>query len=374
MPRLARSRLNARSARALIARPRQWPSSRRYPGIANGWQGAAWVAFKLAGAGMAVPDRVFASIDQRLAIELESGRAGGSSTAIADRAPRTRHVGAMIGCAADAVIAAYAVRQGASRPALARAACKRVASAAGKSAAWDLHLGLAGALLAFTEIAAVEPRALRDVRPRRLVARLLSTVDALCAQPPRGWQTGMAHGPAGAMLALEACGAAGWCRLTDEHRQRWLDALSACALAGAHGALFWPSIAGERELKLQSWCSGTPGIALALLQCFRLSGETAYLDAARGALEGMKVLSSKLYVSDTLCCGRAGIRHIFLEAHRITGEAQWLEHGSRAQLSPSVTPRPRRCLLQGGLGLAYLADRAARPDAYPLPGLGASSA
>jgi hypothetical protein len=220
----------------------------------------------------------------------------------------------------------------------------------------------------------VESGVLRDVRPRPLVARLLSTMDALCALPPRGWPTKMAHGPAGAMVALEACGSAGWCRITDKHRQRWLDALAACAMGDAHGALFWSSIAGQRELTLQSWCSGTPGIALALLQCFRLTGEAAYLEVARGALEGMKVLSRKLFFSDTLCCGRAGFRHIFLEAYRITGEAQWLAQASRAGRLSSVTPRPRRCLLQGELGLAYLAERAARPDAYPLPGLGASSA
>jgi len=234
-------------------------------------------------------------------------------------------------------------------------------------------MGLGGALLAFTEIAAVEPEALRDVRPRPLATRLLSTMDTLCALPPRGWPTGMAHGPAGVMVALEACGAIGWCRITDEHRQRWLDALAACAMADAEGALFWPSMAGERELRLQSWCSGTPGIALALLQCFRLTGEAAYLEAARGALEAMKALSRKVFYSDSLCCGRAGFRHIFLEAYRITGEAQWLAHASRKGRL-SMTPRARRCLLQGELGVAYLAGRAARPDAYPLPGLGATSA
>src|SRR6185503_605005 len=358
MPEPAPSRPDARRTIALVARPHLWPSNRRYPGIANGWQGAAWVAFKLAGAGAPVPDRVFESVGQRLAVEL-------------DRPPQTRDVGAFIGCAADAVIASYAARHGAARRALARAACKRAVAAAGRSRTWDLHMGLAGALLALSEIAAVEPDALRDVQPRPLVARLLATVDALCALPPHGWQTGMAHGPVGAMLALEACGAAGWCRITTARRQRWLDALSRCALAGANDALFWPSIAGQRELKLQSWCAGTPGIALALLQCFRLSREPAYLEPARGALEGMKVLSNKVFYSRTLCCGSAGYSHIFMEAYRVTAEPQWVELASRvARVSPSVTPRTRRGLLQGELGIAYLAERVARSYAYPLPGLG----
>jgi hypothetical protein len=153
-------------------------------------------------------------------------------------------------------------------------------------------MGLSGALLAFAEIAAVEPGALRDVQPDRLVGRLLATVDALCALPPRGWQTGMAHGPPGAIIALESCRASGWCRITTRRRQRWIDALSRSAMAGMDGCLYWPAIAGEQDLALQSWCAGTPGIALALLQCFRLTSEPAYLEFARGALEGMKVLSS----------------------------------------------------------------------------------
>jgi hypothetical protein len=236
-------------------------------------------------------------------------------------------------------------------------------------------MGLAGTLLALGEVAAVAPGALSDAAPGRLAARLLAIADALCALPPRGWSTGLAHGPAGAIVAAESCGALGWCRITTRRRQRWLDALARCAVASADGALLWPATAGEREFGLQSWCAGTPGIALALLQCFRLTRESAYLEAARGALEGMTVLSSKAFASDTLCCGSGGVCHIFLEAYRITGEAQWLAQALQVgRLSPSAKPRPGRCLLQGELGRAYLAERAARPEAYPLPGLGAASA
>lgn len=236
-------------------------------------------------------------------------------------------------------------------------------------------MGLAGALLAYAEVAAVEPGALRDVEPRQLATRLVAKLDALCALPPRGWQTGMAHGPAGAIVALETSGALGWCRVTNRRRQRWLDMLAGAAVADADGALFWPAIAGDAQLGLQSWCAGTPGIALALLQCFRLTGEPAYLDVARGALAGMQVLARREFHSKTLCCGSAGYHHIFLEAHLVTGEPAWLAQAALpARFARSHRPRPTRSLLQGELGIAYLAERAANPTAFPLPALGGSSA
>lgn len=235
-------------------------------------------------------------------------------------------------------------------------------------------MGLGGAVLAFAEIAAVEPGALRDFQPRRLVAPLLASVDALCKLPPRGWPTGMAHGLAGGIVAIESCGASGWCRITTQRRQRWLDALSRCAVAAAGGALLWPMVAGQQDLGLQSWCAGTPGIALAMLECFRLTREPVYLEIARGALEGMEVLSSKRFSSRTLCCGNAGYRHIFLEAYRITREATWVERASRAaRYATSTTPRPALGLHQGELGIAYLAERLANPLACPFPALGGSS-
>ena len=344
----------------MIARQRLWPSSRRYPGLANGWHGAAWVAFKLAAAGIAVPPDAFESIGRRLADD--SAR------------PPDDHIGAMIGCSAGAVIAAYAARHGLVAKPVARRACRHVLSMARNHRAWDVHMGLSGTLLALLEIDAVEPGALRDAQPRRMAERLRDTVDALCTLPARGWQTGMAHGPAGAILALESCGAAGWCRITNQHRQRWLDLLSGSAMAAADGALYWPAIAGEDRLGLQSWCAGTPGVALALLQCFRLTRRPVYLEVARAALAAMKSLAGNVFASTTLCCGSAGYRHIFLEAYRITHEAEWLAQASRADRSSSaVKLRPRRGLHQGELGIAYLAERLARPHACPFPALGVSS-
>jgi lanthionine synthetase-like protein len=352
----------ARSTTTLISHQHLWPRNRKLPGLAHGWQGSAWVAFKLAGAGVPVPDRVFDSIGRHLAVEL-------------GRAPPTPYVGASIGCAAEAVIAAYAARQGIASRASARAACKRVISACRNNPPWDVQLGLGGALLAFAEIEAIEPRALADFQPRRMVGQLLARVDTLCTSPTLGWPTGMAHGLAGVIMAAESCGRLGWCRITTKRRQRWLDALGRCALAATDEALVWPMIAGQQDLGLQSWCAGTPGVALALLECFHLTRQPAYLAAARGALEGMKLLASRVFFAKTLCCGNAGYRHIFLEAYRITAEPAWVEHASQAaRFSNAAKPRPRLGLHQGELGISYLLARIANPLIYPFPGLGVSSA
>jgi lantibiotic modifying enzyme len=352
----------ARSTLALISRQQRWPSNRRYPGLANGWHGAAWVAFKLAAAGIAVPADVFESIGRRLADD------------VARDSPNDP-IGAMIGCSAQAIIAAYAARHGLVGKAVARRACRHALARPRDGRAWDVQMGLSGALLAFLEIDAVEPGALRDAQPGRMAEQLRNTVDTLCALPAGAWQTGMAHGPAGAIMALESCGAAGWCRITNRRRQRWLDLLSRSAMVSADGGLYWPAIAGDEQLGLQSWCAGTPGIALALLQCFRLTRQPVYLEVARDALAAMKSLARKVFVSRTLCCGSAGYRHIFVEAFRITREVEWLEHAAReARFSSAAQPRSRLGLHQGELGIAYLADRLASPGSYPFPALGVSSA
>lgn len=358
----------ARSTLALIAQRRRWPSDRRYPGIAHAWQGTAWVAFQLAATGVVIPTRVFDEIGRRVAVALEgpavAGEAGGARA----------FVGAMIGGTADAVVAAYASRLGVVRLGVARAATRRAVTTAERSASWDVHMGLSGTLLALLEIDAVAPRALGDIRPRPLARRLLAHVDELCALPAHGWQTGMAHGPAGAIMALEACGAAGWCRVTTAHRQRWLDLLARAALTTEDGGLVWPSIAGAAQLGMQSWCAGTPGIALGLLQCFRVSREPVYLEVAREALAGTIALFANPFHSRTLCCGSAGYRHIFVEAYRVTGEDAWLALAARQpRLVRSAVAWPRRGLHQGELGAAYLRDRLAEPAALPLPALGASS-
>src|SRR5204863_7424055 len=138
--------------------------------------------------------------------------------------------------------------------------------------------------------------------------------------------------------------------------------------------LWGPAIAGEAQLGLQSWCAGTPGIALALLECFRLTAEPVYLEVAREALAGTIALLARPFHSGTLCCGSAGYRHIFIEAYRVTGERSWLALAAKPpRLAPSARAWARLGLHQGELGIAYLDDRLAHPGALPLPALGASS-
>jgi hypothetical protein len=76
MIRATRRPKHARSTLGLIAQRRLWPSNRVYPGIANDWQGTAWVAFQLAAAGAPIPDRVFDEIARRVSAALEAPPTG----------------------------------------------------------------------------------------------------------------------------------------------------------------------------------------------------------------------------------------------------------------------------------------------------------
>ena len=211
--------------------------------------------------------------------------------------------------------------------------------------------------------------------PGALVKRLGTSVLAAMQEVFRpgtgGWCTGMAHGLAGAMLAIETAVRHGAVRLSHASRQRFLDALVGAALATSRGGILWLERTVGNELGLQSWCHGTPGVTLALLALHRLTGEESYRELALHGLAGMELLVAAGGSNPTLCCGRAGLAHIFLEGFRHTGEEKWL--AAARDLAQAGTPRfhPHRLgLFKGTLGWTYLHERLAAPLAYPMPGLG----
>jgi|GEM_PF-3020133 len=321
----------------------RWPVS-RYPGLLHGWQGAAWVRFQEG----ATSPRLGAAIERRLA-EDGAGEAWSSM---------------FVGRAADALIASYGVRAGIVDGASWRRARGAMVAAARASRAWDVTFGAAGALLACAEMAVVNEHA----APRGLIARLARRVrGAVDAMRPgtAGWFTGMAHGLAGGILALECAESVGGVAYAG--RQAHVDALVAAAVRSQDGAVWWPQHAGHKTLDMQSWCHGTPGVVLALLALHRLTGEAAYAELAEAGLAGMDWLAAKQPPdSSTLCCGRAGIAHIFVEAYRVLGAPRWLAAARR--IAPAPTPGARS-LFRGDLGRAYLLIRLDEPQRYAMPGI-----
>ena len=115
-------------------RAAEWPRSTRWPGLAHGWQGAAWVVFQEERAGRPIPARIGARIVRSLEGELAR--------------PAPNHCSHLIGGAAEAVLAAYAVRSGLAGERLLARAWQRLAEVSAHSRHWDVNTGAAGALLA----------------------------------------------------------------------------------------------------------------------------------------------------------------------------------------------------------------------------------
>jgi hypothetical protein len=339
-----------------------WPRNRRYPGIANGWQGAAWIVFQRERAGHPVPDRLGRSIVRRLEQE------------VALPVPKG-YCSLFHGCAAEPLLATYAARLGLAGVSLLHCAQERLSDLSQNSRQWDVHLGAAGALLACSEMERVLPGSVAGALAHRLGIGLLAAMDERFRPGTAGWPTGMAHGLAGAMLGLESAASDGHIQLPEGSRQRFLDALAGAAASTRNGELLWPETAGAAGLGVQSWCQGTPGVTLALLALHRLTGEDAYGELARDGLAGMELIVDKVGTNPTLCCGQTGFGHIFVEAFRLTRRRKWLALARRVARTVSPVFRPHRLNLhKGTLGVAYLHQRAAEPLAYPMPGLGAQSA
>ena len=287
---------------------------------------------------------------------------------------RNDYCSLLIGCAAEAVLAAYAVRSALAGELLLKSACDRLAEVSHHSRQWDVNLGAAGALLACSEMEAVLPGAAPGALEKRLGIAVLAVMEEIFRPGTAGWYTGMAHGLAGAMLAIEAGARRGTVRLPHASRQRYVDALAGAARRTSNGGLLWPEVAEENDVGLQSWCHGTPGVTLALLALHRVTEETAYLELALGGLAAMELLVDAGGSDPTLCCGRTGLGHIFLEGFRLTEEPRW--HAAARRLAETARPPfcpHRRSLFKGTLGWTYLHQRLEEPLAYSMPGLGAQS-
>jgi lantibiotic modifying enzyme len=271
-----------------------------------------------------------------------------------------------VGNAANALIAAYGVRAGIVHASVLRRARSMLVVAARASRQWDVTSGAAGALLACAEMETVIEHSAPRELIRILASRVVAAADTMSGRTA-GWYTGMAHGLAGAILALECAVISGAFELRNAVRQRHLDALLGAASCSEHGAVFWPQRAGAPALEMQSWCHGTPGVTLALLALHRITGEPAYAELAVCGLAGMRWLVDHRPPADsTLCCGTTGIAQVFVEAYRVLGDPQWLAAARRIEPLPA---RGARSLFKGDLGRTYLGLRLRDPVVYPMPGL-----
>ena len=133
--------------------------------------------------------------------------------------------------------------------------------------------------------------------------------------------TGFAHGVAGIAYFLVKYAD----RFHSERaRAAWQTAinwLAAQATPSQDGsALEWRYSDKHRDV-WKWWCHGSPGIALAFLAAFELTGDAYYAQIAHKSL--MVHPADLRYLNLTQCHGLSGLGEIYLEAYRVFGDSIW---------------------------------------------------
>lgn len=174
--------------------------------------------------------------------------------------------------------------------------------------------------------------------------------------------TGFAHGVAGIVYFLAAY---------TRHFRAELAAAAvvrggAWLLEQAHPAegarsLWWPIERGGTRA-WSWWCHGAPGIALAFLALFQLTGDSSYAETARAALRGLD--PDQRHANLSQCHGLSGLGEILLEASQVLGEDEWSARAARLALSLEALARR-----EAG-GACWLVENPFQPTADLMIGCG----
>lgn len=139
--------------------------------------------------------------------------------------------------------------------------------------------------------------------------------------------TGFAHGVAGivSFLATYArLSSSDGPRAAAERGGQWLLETARTGPLGL--SLWWPLTPDGREAWAW-WCHGAPGISLALLALYELTGQPKYAAAVRTCLRGHP--EEVRYPNMSQCHGLSGLGEILLEAYRVLREDEWLQRANR---------------------------------------------
>lgn len=260
----------------------------------------------------------------------------------------------------------------------------------------DLMHGLAGGVLGLLGLAESFPSLAEDChdQARKYAQRLIQKAQ----HAPAGWHwpsppnplglCGLSHGNAGIALAFGAL------HRVDGQAQ-WRLALDATLAYEAYwhrsNENNWPYLFAEDAVSFEddpkhcgmAWCHGAPGIALARLALWQLTGERLYRDQAESAfasvardLQGEAPLAG---TSFTLCHGPAGNADMLIEAARCLQRPDWellarsiarravQAHSGRWESGLGVAGGHAKGLMLGLAGTGYFLLRCALSE--PLPSL-----
>lgn len=215
---------------------------------------------------------------------------------------------------------------------------------------------------------------LLDLAPLRLrgdalLAELWQAIDAKSEIVAAGIEyPGMAHGWAGFLYATLQ-----WCTVSrtviPRGVERRLAELAALAFPNGRG-LDWPWVLGRsgEPVTMAGWCNGACGYVFLWTLAHRMFANQRYLDLAYGAAWRSWEAPDQPV---TLCCGLAGRAYALLNLYRHTKETIWLDRarslsirGARDGDSPKEYPHS---LYKGEFGLAILAADLENPDEATMP-------
>ena len=196
------------------------------------------------------------------------------------------------------------------------------------------------------------------LRPRASVLAETALAELTEHEPPLG----LAHGLSGPVLAVSEAEAvdAGATALGRE-------LASALALQLSHRSVESWTISPQLAF---SWCNGSAGAALALAVCARHTGDDRVRE---GALELGRHAAGYAGANASLCCGAAGVGYVLLYLNSLSGDDAWLDAArrmaERAQAQASPTRAHAHSLHKGALGAELLAEDVRHPERAWFPGL-----
>ncbi|MBN3815595.1 protein kinase/lanthionine synthetase C family protein [Paraburkholderia sp. Se-20369] len=133
--------------------------------------------------------------------------------------------------------------------------------------------------------------------------------------------TGFAHGVAGITTFLAKYASVTGSDAARTGAVRGGQWLLEAARTGPLGMSLWWPIVPDGEEAWAWWCHGAPGISLAFLALYELTGQGKYAAAVRACLRGHH--EDVRYANMSQCHGLSGLGEILIEAHRVLGEEVW---------------------------------------------------
>jgi len=243
------------------------------------------------------------------------------------------------------------------------------------AAGLDLTLGRASVLLGSAILLDALPKnGFIDSSPLRSLGEVVLTElwEALDAKPEikaAGIDyLGIAHGWAGFLYATLQ-----WCSVSKttlpQGVQRRLVELAALALPINRG-LDWPWVLGRsgEPLTMSGWCNGACGYVFLWTLAHRLLGDPRYLELAHGA--AWRSWDAPEQIA-TLCCGLAGREYALLNLYRYTKATLWLDRARdlamRAARVGNIPKEYPHSLYKGEFGLAVLVADLEQPNEAAMP-------